>query len=1429
MSSGKFQYTFSNRSFGETSENPRWWVGIRLNTHAVPAERQEEPNEGAGETGDPRENPPTSGIVRHDSRMLKYGSVRQNKGSAEGSLDRTGVWRKRNNWTDNNFDEQLFGRADFRQNRSIIVRTSWYVGATWSSVTRPMRYPIHHDDNVPASVLDDCIFRPPPPPNHINVERMLKRCSHRKSEILTDSVSVWGCATSNRSVSNGLPAGEYGHRALVGERRAAAQLYSRALCGHELESAGDPAGGQEDVKARADNSAPKRLEISADSMLQGPANALSIDVFFGQPPKVVHHSFLTGRPVPLRLIENADLVQIILILGARLKRRIVLEEDIEELFLESEKFGRREKLKKRGLYNACSATLASTTRRQDPTEFHIMFYSLLTIPRHSAPLNTDRKFNYTEARLFTDDVTVQLFETDSHKEVINLPIWHVDEFSALLSFVVTGCPLRSPARSGDGALVTRSSVALTALQLLGLKRGTTLQADQQSYWHCLDMWRKSTPGHTHLQCVLPTSRGAVGWCTTDLGCGSLWARIPGKTLLSSIKLGDVKKSFTITIHCLLVPMARRQKTSLAVLRWLISGPLFYIFGFFSATVFRKALLQSRSGPGPLFAGVIRQAVQLRPDNVITVNFTASLLKEAPWDKCVTERGNEEIQSIVSTKIHRVGVGSDLKVTRRTLPAPYCICCCHTGLYFLIPSLRYAHQTRKELRRITEIRQASWPGRSTTHAGCASKLRASGWGGAVATRANTLASWMEHGDGTSPRAPIPPFRPLYAVADVAHAKTRERPRRLVPSDNLCVSETTNKEASEEIWAAFNSQISRQVVFQNTARSFTYLDYLNYFLTCVNCLHTNHVRDMPLLPDSEWLLKQTEKTNGNRQTAVGVIEVSMEQCRNEGARETGDSRENPADQRHRQARFPHLRKSGSEQANRSATVAPLQTSVSFHVANYIHDETYHLSRAAWDYFPSVVTNLTGRTPASELLKALAYLPLYSAFEAERRGSDKGDTTAHIKLAIASNRKALNWRAVFSSHCVHPWYFQRRPSNSSRSGVAYNKNENYSVGAHQDVRVANLRATSPDFISRERERARERERGTMVVTAHSTQQQIALWQLKGPYTTVSSVFKEQKRVTDTGDTNTLAPSVSSPLSARRVAFSAVRCTRKFRFRPAHVQLLTAIEPEKRESDKGDSATRIKDAVASKPEALKLRREFLNTLNVKHFSFSLRLPLDQSLFDTPPGNSAPINERAQQPVCPQSRVVHSERENSNCVGLYIFTYHGPVGPGNTGHAYWALQRLLLVGRRPMKSRVDCVYQTMCRDGVNMIHNPSNSDRFAHILRIAACVTSRRRRENSALLLSRENLLPRPYLILALHTVATYHNTNNTALRASLPWFISPSVTGPYVSDAVWVGTEVAPQWRVLNSDWRFGAPEPADRHVVTSPSTILEASNHWPFTSDL
>ncbi|KAJ8877428.1 hypothetical protein PR048_021882 [Dryococelus australis] len=59
------------------------------------------------------------------------------------------------------------------------------------------------------------------------------------------------------------------------------------------------------------------------------------------------------------------------------------------------------------------------------------------------------------------------------------------------------------------------------------------------------------------------------------------------------------------------------------------------------------------------------------------------------------------------------------------------------------------------------------------------------------------------------------------------------------------------------------------------------------------------------------------------------------------------------------------------------------------------------------------------------APAYLQLLSAFEAEERGSDRGDNATRIKCAIAVKREGLNWSAVFSSHCVYLWDFHRAVS--------------------------------------------------------------------------------------------------------------------------------------------------------------------------------------------------------------------------------------------------------------------------------------------------------------------------------------------------------------------------------------------------------------------
>ncbi|KAJ8896242.1 hypothetical protein PR048_001585 [Dryococelus australis] len=59
----------------------------------------------------------------------------------------------------------------------------------------------------------------------------------------------------------------------------------------------------------------------------------------------------------------------------------------------------------------------------------------------------------------------------------------------------------------------------------------------------------------------------------------------------------------------------------------------------------------------------------------------------------------------------------------------------------------------------------------------------------------------------------------------------------------------------------------------------------------------------------------------------------------------------------------------------------------------------------------------------VKTPFYLELFSAFKAERRGSVKGDTAMRIKSPIAAKRKALNWRAMFSSCYVCLWDFQWR----------------------------------------------------------------------------------------------------------------------------------------------------------------------------------------------------------------------------------------------------------------------------------------------------------------------------------------------------------------------------------------------------------------------
>ncbi|KAJ8894334.1 hypothetical protein PR048_006959 [Dryococelus australis] len=97
------------------------------------------------------------------------------------------------------------------------------------------------------------------------------------------------------------------------------------------------------------------------------------------------------------------------------------------------------------------------------------------------------------------------------------------------------------------------------------------------------------------------------------------------------------------------------------------------------------------------------------------------------------------------------------------------------------------------------------------------------------------------------------------------------------------------------------------------------------------------------------------------------------------------------------------------NRSAAQKFSRSSTQIYVTEAVNDDSSELYRRR-------NVGFEGQTPV--------YLELFSAFEAERRGSVKGDTTRRIKCAIAATFKALNWRAVFSSCCVYLWDFQRRP---------------------------------------------------------------------------------------------------------------------------------------------------------------------------------------------------------------------------------------------------------------------------------------------------------------------------------------------------------------------------------------------------------------------
>ncbi|KAJ8867485.1 hypothetical protein PR048_031287 [Dryococelus australis] len=76
------------------------------------------------------------------------------------------------------------------------------------------------------------------------------------------------------------------------------------------------------------------------------------------------------------------------------------------------------------------------------------------------------------------------------------------------------------------------------------------------------------------------------------------------------------------------------------------------------------------------------------------------------------------------------------------------------------------------------------------------------------------------------------------------------------------------------------------------------------------------------------------------------------------------------------------------------------------------------------PSAKHNVDGSTfiDTTFVLKVPVYLELSPAFEAEKRGNDKGDTATRIKCPVTTKRRALNWGAVFSSHCVYLRDFER-----------------------------------------------------------------------------------------------------------------------------------------------------------------------------------------------------------------------------------------------------------------------------------------------------------------------------------------------------------------------------------------------------------------------
>ncbi|KAJ8875985.1 hypothetical protein PR048_023893 [Dryococelus australis] len=74
------------------------------------------------------------------------------------------------------------------------------------------------------------------------------------------------------------------------------------------------------------------------------------------------------------------------------------------------------------------------------------------------------------------------------------------------------------------------------------------------------------------------------------------------------------------LHVFLVRFPNDKRSHSQCYLFNISGPVYRPVEGVSATVFRKVLLQSRSGPDSMFEGVIKQAVQLRPDHFVAVYY-----------------------------------------------------------------------------------------------------------------------------------------------------------------------------------------------------------------------------------------------------------------------------------------------------------------------------------------------------------------------------------------------------------------------------------------------------------------------------------------------------------------------------------------------------------------------------------------------------------------------------------------------------------------------------------------------------------------------------------------------------------------------------------------------------------------------------------------